>query len=637
MIGFLLPKFAWLALLALSPIAIHLLNRLRLQRIDFSSLQFLREVRRERFNWLRLKELLLLIVRTAVLLFLFLGLSRPFVRLDRPGTRREVSTVLILDDSYSMRYGTTWERALDAARNYLNQLTATSEAAILTTTTQISGLSRNRQQLMTALDSLTAGWQAHDLSWALERAPQLLADALLPRQEIVIFTDLQQRSLAPLIRNRNLPATIFVRDCGTQDWKNCAVTGVTFREPLPEPQRPTRLVARIRNYGTQAENRTLTLQSSGTVETQPVRIPPNSETRVEFEKEFSQPGQHTGTVSLDQDSLPCDDQYFFALSIPRRLPVLLIGDDPNDVHYLARALAPDSEGFFAVTVRNSPGLKAADLNQFKVIGIANPARLTLLDWQRIEQYLRQGGGVFIALAREPAEEGFLARYGRISTGVRTSGFVTVSRVNYQHPIFQVFEHRADVSIPRFFSHVRFEPINADVLSSFSDGSPYLLESRTERMIIATCDFNPSRTDLVFRALFVPLLHRIFTYLGQEPFTRNYPVGDTITVPAPPVGLLRVRTPEGEFNIAAASEERSDRRSVKFRDTRVPGIYQLGADNFAVNVRSEEGDLTRFAESDLSRNGITILKDHAPATNDLTQLLLTLAALFLIAEILLLVL
>ena len=58
MLGFLLPKLAWLSLFALAPIVIHLLNRIRLRRVDFSSLRFLRDVKRERFNWLRLKELL---------------------------------------------------------------------------------------------------------------------------------------------------------------------------------------------------------------------------------------------------------------------------------------------------------------------------------------------------------------------------------------------------------------------------------------------------------------------------------------------------------------------------------------------------------------------------------------------------
>src|SRR5271157_425015 len=132
MIGFLLPKLAWFAFIALAPIAIHLLNRIRLRKVPFSSLIFLKEVRRERFNWLRLKELLLLILRTAVLLFLFLGLSRPFLKSGLFGVKREASAVVIIDNSLSMRYGSAAEKAVRGAKEYLSSLTGSSEAALLT-------------------------------------------------------------------------------------------------------------------------------------------------------------------------------------------------------------------------------------------------------------------------------------------------------------------------------------------------------------------------------------------------------------------------------------------------------------------------------------------------------------------------
>ena len=205
MLGFLLPKLAWLSMLALLPVVIHLLNRVRLRRVDFSSLRFLSDVKRERFNWLRLKELLLLIARTALLLFLFLGLSRPFLKHGLFGIRREVSAVLIIDDSYSMQYGGNADQARRAAKAYLAQLTGSSEAAVLTASTcslapLLTGslLTRDIASLARSLDTIEMSYLAVDLAPAVEQARALLEKAILPTREIVIFTD---SSAAPWSRS----------------------------------------------------------------------------------------------------------------------------------------------------------------------------------------------------------------------------------------------------------------------------------------------------------------------------------------------------------------------------------------------------------------------------------------------------
>ena len=100
--GFLAPSLLPLAALAAIPIAIHILSRLRLKRADFPSLLLLTTARRERFSWLRLKELLLLIFRTLALLGLLLALGeRPDCR-----ARRFVQHVRAAAVAESYRVGT---------------------------------------------------------------------------------------------------------------------------------------------------------------------------------------------------------------------------------------------------------------------------------------------------------------------------------------------------------------------------------------------------------------------------------------------------------------------------------------------------------------------------------------------------
>ena len=161
--GLAAPGLAWLSLLALIPIAIHILSRLRLKRAEFPSLLLLTTAKRERFSWLRLKELLLLVFRTLALLGLLLALARPFVRHRLPGLGRANDLIVILDDSYSMSKPSQWQQALAVTRELLSSLGPGRRAALLVASQ--AGLSNSSllsppSSLLPSLDSLKPSYSA---------------------------------------------------------------------------------------------------------------------------------------------------------------------------------------------------------------------------------------------------------------------------------------------------------------------------------------------------------------------------------------------------------------------------------------------------------------------------------------------
>ena len=111
--NFLAPLF-FVALAGLAiPVLLHLTQREKNQIVRFPSLMFVRRIpyqsvrRRKIHNWL------LLFVRLAALAMIILAFARPLIGSDdgaaAPGEgAREV--VILLDTSYSMGYGTRWER-----------------------------------------------------------------------------------------------------------------------------------------------------------------------------------------------------------------------------------------------------------------------------------------------------------------------------------------------------------------------------------------------------------------------------------------------------------------------------------------------------------------------------------------------
>jgi hypothetical protein len=637
--GFLNPLYLFGLVLAGVPIIIHLLHRRRLKRVNFSSLFFLRDLKRERFSWLRLRELLLLAARTLLLFFFISALARPFLRSRILFGKHKASVAIILDDSYSMAYRhnqSSFERAQIEARSLVGQLAAGSEVILVRASQPDSGLvpERNLKAIAAEIDSVRVSSRAPDLKAAVDRAFAALETASLGAREIFVFTDLQRSSMLPLVTaplRKEIP--VYLVDVGAESADNTGIAGVELQNPLPSPEEPTRIMVRVKNYSDQERTKRITLNVNNEILERMEKLRPKEERRVVFDKTLAGPGSYSGFAELDRDSLAADDRRFFAFRIPEMIPVLLVFENPNDLIYLKTALAPTPSSIFKVETCELANLNRVELGRFKALALINPVHLTVSGWQRLGRYLDQGGGVFIDLGDKIVDGSWLAPFGKYLAAYSPAGFLSLNAIDYSHPIFEVLRSNLDPSLPKFFRIARVEPTNSSVVARFSDGSPFLLEAKNQRLIVATTIFNLEYTDLPLKTMFVPFVHRTFVYLAQGLVKSSYSVGDTIALPAEQSTPWTVVTPEQTLRILPTL--RGERRVVEFDQTEVPGLYRLGDNLFGVNVRAEEGDLTKGSEPEIRRAGLKLLSSVRVHTVDLTQSLLYLALFFLIAEMVLL--
>src|ERR1044072_1368417 len=105
--AFLNPIFLLGALAAAVPVLVHLVRRTRAVRMQFPSLMFLRRIEQQSIRRRRLRNLLLLALRCAALLLLALAFARPyFIGASKAAaSSTQSSSVILIDASYSMRYG----------------------------------------------------------------------------------------------------------------------------------------------------------------------------------------------------------------------------------------------------------------------------------------------------------------------------------------------------------------------------------------------------------------------------------------------------------------------------------------------------------------------------------------------------
>ena len=118
------------------PIIIHLLNRRKFRKIDWAAMKFVKLSIDQNQRRMKLEDLILLLLRCALLALLALALARPVMRQSESSFMGQagVTSVLVLDNSFSMGLedgeATRFERAKAACTNILDSLPSGSSVAL---------------------------------------------------------------------------------------------------------------------------------------------------------------------------------------------------------------------------------------------------------------------------------------------------------------------------------------------------------------------------------------------------------------------------------------------------------------------------------------------------------------------------
>jgi hypothetical protein len=620
-----------LVAIAAIPVVIHILSRLRLKRASFPSLMLLSEARRERFSWIRVKELLLLILRTLALLFLLLAITRPFVKHRLPGLGRARDVVIVLDDSYSMGLGSRWQQARTSVAALLRSLGSDRRATLLRTSTEFDAAPEFERPaaLLFTLDSLAPSFTGAVLEPALRHAIELARPA---HADVVAVTDLQQRAMPDTWQPpADVPVTLV--DVGGPAFDNAGVVRVDAESRFPVAGQATRIVAEFANYGANDVTRTAILTLDDKREENVVSIPARGRASLTFETTTNGPGSHVARVELRSDSLAADDVRWQVLSLPQRIPVLVIQSQQVPARFVQEALGTDSSSLLRLTTINEAEFGRYDPRDYAVVVVTDAGALTRPDWTRLGFALQAGGAALVMAGNAPADSAALAPYVSFRGTARPSGFVSVTDIDTTNPVLSLMAE-ADFQTSHFFTHGRINPQGADVVTRLSDDEPLIVEAAGGRLLVWATSPAPDFTDLVYKAAFVPLLHRSLLRLASALVRHDYPVGDTVILPAASSSPVAILTPGRQYQLIPVSV--SGRPEVRFGATDLPGIYTIADQPVAVNVLPGEGDLTRADPAKLIARGLRVASGAVERSSDLVPLLLWLAALAFAAELLLLI-
>lgn len=418
------------------PVIIHLINMLRHKRVKWAAMEFLLASQKKHSTWIRLKELLLLLLRMAAIAAIVMIVARP--KLDGSLGKRlgDVTTnhIVLLDDSFSMSDRFAERSVFDEAKAAVSRIAAVAldESSAQTFTLLRTSRSsadgakpdifeelvnsdfvfkdQQNRKLDRVLEQLSPSDSAVGPEAALKALSTLLKSKESEERIIYVVSDFRAKDWRNSSEVRSLLAEFekksvqiyFVR-CTDAERPNLAVTSLAPQSGTVAAGIHFFMQVEVKNFGNATVEKTpVEVRSDGAaggvVFLEP--IPPGKTVRATIPVFFSDPGEHLVAVSLPNDSVEVDNRRYAALQLPAEMPVLLIDGEPNspDAAAIASVFTSPGSTRSGIAPRRQPPAFLNDaeknpLSGFRSIYLVNVPKLDAAAVRNLEDFVRAGGGL----------------------------------------------------------------------------------------------------------------------------------------------------------------------------------------------------------------------------------------------------
>lgn len=529
-LSFLVPAFL-AGLLAIGvPIWVHLRNRTKTETIEFPSLMFLERIPYRSVQKQTLRHRALFAMRVLVLGLLALAFARPFfgdtpAGISGPAGTREV--VVMLDRSWSMGYGDHWDQAVALASGVASEAGPGDRVSLVLfdqEATVAVQSSPDVAALQAALGAAAPGYSATSYAAGFRAAQRILAESSMPRREAVIVSDFQRNGWDPDI-DIELPQGTVVRPLAVgESGENVSVVDVTLRRlagaAADDPEQVA-VVARITRQGGEGELPVpVRLELDGiAVQERGASLPASGAARVEFDPVPVGELALNGTVSVGDDDLPGDNDFFFIVAPGQAVPVLIL-ENPvasgSDSLFIERALRIGSDPTFRVERALLSDLGPSDLEGRSLVILNDVGAIDQATAASLGDFLRAGGGVLLGFAELSPDRGAddLLPFAVGPPSDRSAELgASLAYLDTGHPALELFgdSDGGDFATARFYRYRSLLPApERGVLARFDDGAPALVELTVGagRLLVWTSSLDNFWSDFTLQPVFLPFVHQV---------------------------------------------------------------------------------------------------------------------------------
>ena len=610
--AFLNPLFLFGLLAAGIPLLIHLWNRRRVVTIDFSSLMFLTAAHRENARRFQLRQLLILLLRMAIVALIALALARPFLTLGLPiaSVRAKTDLVIVLDNSYSMAYqdvdGVRFEKAKTLATDILDTLRHGDSAAFILMSDSpkpvFRQLTPDIESVIAAINDAAVSYRATNAQPSLELAHEILADSVQLNKELYLISDFAQNGWENWGRLPNRSgARISLIPVTENEAHNISIEEIRPSNQLIGVNLLLQMNVTIANHSAAPLAQNMLTMFIGGEKQKTVNFSAAADESLNtiLTYNFSTPGTHTGSLTLAEDRLNIDNRRYFALDVIGEVRVLCVGEQTE---YLMLALNPNnfvnpssvttnaisqsprqnetqSDGVMILPTQCTPtAFETFPLDDYDVLILADVPRISDQIKARLQEFTRHGKSIIVFVSSRSDTASYNELSGawlpaEVGSTLTWTPPEQIGTYQESHPIFDIFPNEGFSAqyAPQFYNGVVLRPTpESKVIARFGDDTPFLVEriQGTNAVLLYNCGLLAQRgtaataNDLLVNPYFLPMLQQSVMYAAMANSNSRIwggHVGDTYTAYYPrsaggkaSIGLMAV---SGQRSAVGSQPER----------------------------------------------------------------------------------
>lgn len=531
------PEFLWLLFFLLIPIIIHLFHFRRHKTLFFPSLKFLKYVQQEQKSTQKLKHLLVLFSRLFALACLIICFAQPFIGTSKSNSAGKSVLAIYIDNSFSMTAKGTEGELLSEAKELTRRILkdADPETHILLATNKLDGIEQRLITKVEALDYLekiestpirrnlqeVLNWQKE----FIDRGNQ--ENVNLAVRQYVFLSDFQKNQFETDKLKVDEEAFYYPIQITPQEIRNLLIDSVWFASPIHKKDEPNEFFVQVKNLSeNDIVNAELSMQAGSQKRTLFIDIPAKKSAVANFQITNNKSGLVEGKVSVNDNQLFWDDDFYFSYHVAASAGVLILnGEDAspsvNRVYGIESFYKVKSISDMSFTREELKGTDLIVLNGFNEISSGLASELV--------DFKNQGGSIFIFPGSKVNSNdfgGFLNELGIPSlSGVAREG-TKIDKVEYKDPFFKnVFEkENSSLNLPsvtKCYGLPNFRQSTIFPLITLRNGSPLLLRTN-ESVYLYSSSLNSEFGNFTENALFPTVLLR-----AGEFSKRNLPLYATI--------------------------------------------------------------------------------------------------------------
>lgn len=564
---------SWLPLAAL-PLIFHLFFRLKRHPRAFPTLMFFHRIDPRLNARRRLREWLILLLRTLLIALVVLCLAHPvWLGIGKEGS---VAIVLLVDNSGSMS-GTgqngeiKLKETVGAARTLVSQLRVDDSAGIVLIVPDPAvplppGLITDKAALKHALEQIVETEASGSIAAGMERAVAMLEGSTATHSEIHIFSDLQEEKWKETPLNLRAPprgSSVVVHRIPTRAARaNLTLAGTQVQSRSILPGRRIPVEARLVNTSAvDSQARLNWLDDGGNRGSEEFTVSPQAEKMVSFTLEPQNPGVRWVSIWVEGDDFPADNHAPLGFICSEKKSVLF-GGRASDFGQLPLAISPTSEGKLSgllprfvdnvdliARLRDQPsGLVILTWESFGIAGADSAAR-----WSALKHFLTAGGNALLVPSTAAANFGNPPEWLSVTPGplLRVQAGLTVVALAKTHPIFNdLRDEKGEVALHNVkafkFYPLRAAPTNAP-LFGLEDGRLVLAEQSVGqgRLLASGLAFDSAWSTLPLKPGFVALAQNLaLTQAAANTNICSLVAGEPLRLSVPREAAIQARSLAG---------------------------------------------------------------------------------------------